>query len=390
MSPAQTIGIRLERARKAAGLTLRALGEAVGVSHTLIAKYEAGKLTPNSTQLIAAAKALSVKVEYFLRPAKLSQVHVEYRMKSRQSAKEQRQVEAAVLDLAERRFELEQFFPTPPTATFAVPSAVQARISSYAEAENAADEIRRAWKLGHDPISSLIDILEAHGVRVFASRGCDKVFDGLMMHLDVGSAGKWPIILIDDQWPGDRQRFTLAHELGHLVLHGRLNATDAAGVALKEETACNRFAGAFLLPGDVLRRQLGANRTGFEPRELQLLKSAYGASMACILYRAKDLGIISEALFATWMAGWRQKGWHMREPGEQIPAERPRLFEHLVYRALAENYIGESKAAELLGLTAHEFHARRLLDDATTDTPDGAHGVVSAGQPGIPDARPHQ
>jgi Zn-dependent peptidase ImmA (M78 family) len=123
--------------------------------------------------------------------------------------------------------------------------------------------IRRAWKLGHEPISSLIDILEAHGVRVFASRGCDKAFDGLMMHLDAGTA-KWPIILIDDQWPGDRQRFTLAHELGHLVLHGRLAAKEAAGSSLKEETACNRFAGAFLLPGDVLRRQLGAS-VGIQP-----------------------------------------------------------------------------------------------------------------------------
>lgn len=384
MNPAQTIGVRLERARKAAGLPLRALGDAIGVSHTLIAKFETGKLTPNSTQLLAAAKALGVKVEYLLRPGLLSKVHVEYRMKSRQGAKERHRVEAAVLDLAERRFELEQFFPTPPTATFAVPGTVPAAINDYAEAEKAADAIRGAWKLGHDPIANLIDILEAHGVRVFASRGCDQVFDGLMMRLDAGTAGKWPIILIDDQWPGDRQRFTLAHELAHLVLHGRIAATDGKGMSLKEETACNRFAGAFLLPGDVLRRQLGSNRTGFEPRELQLLKRAYGASMACILYRAKDLGIINDSLFSSWMVGWRQKGWHKLEPGEQIPAEQPRLFEHLVYRALAEHYIGESKAAELLGLTAHQFHARRTLDDATTD------GSGNTAQPGTTDARPHQ
>lgn len=382
MKPSHSIGTRIQRARQAAGLTLRGLSEAIKVSHTLIAKFESGLLTPNSTHLIAMAKSMGVKVEYFLRPATLSQVHVEYRMKSRSSAKDRHRVEAAVLDLAERRFELEQFFPTPPTPLFSVPASVPAAIHSYADAEKAADEIRRSWKLGHDPIANLIDTLEAHGVRVFSSRGCEAIFDGLMMHLTLGSAAKWPIILIDDQWPGDRQRFTLAHELGHLVLRGRLAATSPDGSALKEETACNRFAGALLLPGDVLRRQLGTHRTDLEPRELLLLKNAYGASMACILHRTKDLGIISEPLFSAWMVMWRRKGWHKCEPGEQTPAERPHLFEHLVYRALAESYIGESKAAELLGLTAHAFQARRELDGPATATA----AVESSGT----DDRPHQ
>ena len=61
-------------------------------------------------------------------------------------------------------------------------------------------------------------------------------FDGLQ-----ATVADKPVIVVSKGWPGDRQRFTLAHELGHLLLHGRL--TDG----LDEERACHRFASAFLL-----------------------------------------------------------------------------------------------------------------------------------------------
>ena len=75
-----------------------------------------------------------------------------------------------------------------------------------------------------------------------------------------------------------------------------------------------------------------------------------------------------------------RKGWDKCEPGTPLPPEHPRFFEHLVYRALAEDYIGESKAAELLGMSVHDFHARRQLDDAPNDP----------ASPGNLHARPHQ
>ena len=376
MTPAQSIGARLQRARKAAGLSLRGMADALGVSHTLIVKYEAGTLTPNSQQLLGLAKRCGVKVEYFLRPATLNPLGVEYRQKSRQSAKERYRIEGAVLDLAERRFELEQLFPTPPTAAFALPKGLPTVVDDLAGVEAVADNLRKSWALGKDPIGCMVDVLEAHGIRIFPSSGCEKRFDGLMMHLDAGTAGTWPIVLLDDQWPGDRQRFTLAHELGHLVLHDRLKG-------LKEEAACNTFAGAFMLPADVLRQHLGERRTQLEPRELYLIKKAYGVSMACVVYRAKDAGIITDAYYNSWMFLRRQKGWATKEPGDQLLPEQPHAFEHLVYHALAEDYIGESKAAELLGISVHEFHALRVLDEAPSVT-DG-HAV-----PETPDARPHQ
>lgn len=99
-------------------------------------------------------------------------------------------------------------------------------------------------------------------------------FDGLQATV----AGQ-PLIVVSSQWQGDRQRFTLAHELGHLLLADRL----AEG--LDEEKACNHFASAFLLPGESVRQHLGAKRHSIEVRELYLLKHEFGLSMQACLYR---------------------------------------------------------------------------------------------------------
>ncbi|NLD14444.1 MAG: ImmA/IrrE family metallo-endopeptidase [Gammaproteobacteria bacterium] len=148
-------------------------------------------------------------------------------------------------------------------------------------------------------------------------------FDGLQ-----ASIAEQPVIVVAEQWPGDRQRFTLAHELGHLLLGGRLSAE------LNEEQACNRFAGAFLLPASTLRNQLGAKRHMLEIQELYLLKHEFGLSMAACLYRAKDLGIITPQTHKRLSVVFSKQGWRKQEPVNPCPQEQALLFQQLVYRAL--------------------------------------------------------
>ena len=89
-------------------------------------------------------------------------------------------------------------------------------------------------------------MLESHGVRVFIIDYEEKMFDGLATLIN-----DQPIIVISSRWPGDRQRFTLAHELGHFILPNILSKN------IDEEKACNRFAGAFLLPKETLIQEMG-------------------------------------------------------------------------------------------------------------------------------------
>jgi predicted HTH domain antitoxin len=85
--------------------------------------------------------------------------------------------------------------------------------------------------------------------------------------------------------------------------------------------------------------------------------------MGAWLHRARDTGIVAENRYLVMVKLFRAKGWHKKEPGHQYPREQPKLFEQLVFRALAENLISESKAAELLQLSLRAFQERRNVNE---------------------------
>lgn len=352
--------IRLHRARKAAGLSLRDLGELVGVSHAAIKKYEDGVAMPSSDILIRLSRALKVRTEYFFRPEPVALEGIEYRKRSSLPKKRLDAITHEVIDQIERRIELENLFPQSPVKPFTTVEGLAASITSMDQIENVVELVREAWELGFDPIPDLIDVLETYGIRVFMiDADADNKFDGLAARVS-----GMPIVVVGRHWPGDRQRFTLAHELGHLMLEGRL------GSDLDEEMACNRFAGAFLFPRASVLQEMGAHRNAIELKELGLLKEEFGLSMAGILYRARDLGIISPAYRDEQAKLFRFKGWHLKEPGRDYPAEKAHIFEQLVFHALAEEYIGESKAAELMNMSLAQF--RRVRSMESTEEPPRA------------------
>ncbi len=347
------IGERIQQARKASGLTLRALAEKVGVSAMAISKYENNQSTPSSGVLLALAKALGVRTEYFFRRVSVELTDVNHREHDKLPEKEEQKVLADVKEQLERWLELEEVVPAPWSIQFSLPDNLAGPIESYDEIEDVAVKMREHWDLGLNPIPDLIDTIEAKGVKVLITQyDGHKYFNGLSAQVNGA-----PVVVVGKNWVGDRQRFTLAHELGHLVLHGLLSER------LNEEQACNRFAGAFLVPKESVKTCLGERRTRLELRELLLLKLEWGLSMMAWSFRAKDLNIISNAaykeLWRQHMQNWKAEG---KEPGPQYEKEETRLFEQLIYRALAEDMLSESKAAELLGESLSNFHANRKME----------------------------
>lgn len=342
---------RLKQARSAAGLSMRDLAEQVGVSANMIKKYEHGDSMPSSAVLLQLGRALGVRSEYFFRPFVLKLGEVEYRKRSTAPQKILNRIKGEVLDQAERWYELKNLWPEFPLPSFAMPIGLPERIETLEHVEAFSLHLRDAWSLGLDAIPKLIDLLESQGVLVIGVQQTESKIDGLQASI----AGS-PVIVVAADTPGDRQRFTLAHELGHLLLQGRLDP------GLNEEMACNRFAGAFLLPASTMQRMLGAQRRKLEMRELYLLKQEFGLSMAACLYRAKDLHIIEASLYQQLQRRFSMNGWRTLEPGEPYPQENTTLFSQLVYRALGEGLIGDAKAAELLGITAYAFHQERKME----------------------------
>ena len=112
-----------------------------------------------------------------------------------------------------------------------------------------------------------------------------------------------------------------------------------------------------------------APHSRIELRELSLLKEEFGLSMMAILYRARDLGVITSAWHLSQVKWFNAKGWRTQEPGPALPPERSHVFEQLVFHALAEDYISESKAAELMAMPLSQFRRLRCLEhvDAPAD-----------------------
>src|SRR4029077_6028 len=129
-------------------------------------------------------------------------------------------------------------------------------------------------------------------------------------------------------------------------------------LALKidEEKTINEFAGAFLVPKEIVIQEIGQSRTAIEMRELLLLKELYGISMNSQCYRLLYLGVISTNYFNELKTIFKKKGWDKNEPGNPYPSERIHIFEHLVLHAFSEGVIGLSKAAELLNMTVERFN----------------------------------
>jgi len=345
------IGERIRQARKAAGLSLRALAGRAGVTAMAISKYETGKSTPSSRVLLDLSKALGVRTEYFFRPLKIELQEIKHRKHSRLPKKVLGQIEGDVKEQLERFIEIEQLLPNGPVQAFKLPENLSVP-ATLDEVEAVARQLRTSWDLGVDPIPVLTDMLEERGIKVFQSQAINDRFDGMAATVD-----GIPVVVVGRGWPGDRQRFTLAHELGHLVLHGRL------APAVDEEAAANRFAGAFLAPADEVRKELGEKRIWLEPRELEVLKKTYGLSMQGWMHRARDLGILADVHYVEMRKFFSSRGWNKTEPGDQYAPECPQLFDQLVYRALAQELISESKAAELMRMPLTEFQKRRNWQD---------------------------
>ena len=219
--------------------------------------------------------------------------------------------------------------------------------NTYDDAEKAAEKFRDDYNLSiNQPISDLISILENLGIIIIQIDNPDNRFsdfDGLSEIVD-----DIPIIVLLKDSDGARQRFTIAHELGHLVL----NILDNN---LNEEKLCNKFAGALLMPKVAVINEFGEFRHSISYYELKVFKLEYKVSMSAIVYRLKELNIISEYLFRKINISFSSMGIRKQEP-DLIDAENSYQFNRLVHKLEVDNIISLNKACELLGMSIVDYN----------------------------------
>ncbi|HUN98720.1 MAG TPA: XRE family transcriptional regulator [Bradyrhizobium sp.] len=347
------IGHKLKVARSASGLSLRGLADAMDgiVSAQAIGKYERNEDMPSSRVLIALAAALHVTEDYLLSEDELALEGVEFRKKAGASSREEAALEARAIHMLERYLAIEDLLQMR-SVDWEQPRSAPHPVADLRDAEDAARSVREEWGLGNDPIPQLAELLEERGIKIL-SLDLDDI-DGLAAKVRRKDRNAARVIVIKRSTWSERKRFNLAHELGHMVL--------APSPGVDEEKAAHRFAGAFLMPADALRAEVGVNRSSISLGELVALKERFGVSIQAIAYRCKDLGIISQSAFGRLFKIFSERGWRTapyEEPARMKPElEEPKRFERLCYRALAEQVIGEARAAELLGISIRELDAR--------------------------------
>lgn len=338
---------RIHRARLLRGLSLEALAQRLGdISKQALGKFEKGEAVPNSTRVLQLAKALSVKPEYFFRADSVQLAPLEFRKLARMPQKRQDQVGELMRAHLERYISLERCFELDGD----VPALLQAPrvfdVHTADEAETAAEQLRAQWAIGGDAIAHLTELLEEHGIKVALLDDLDG-FDGACA---ATHDERHVLVALNRSRPGERVRFTAAHELGHWVM-----ALPDDMPEKDKETCCHRFAGAFLYPRRRVLAEFGAHRRSrVLAIELLNAKRRYGVSMGVALRRLKDLQLITDNGYQGMNIEFNRHGWRASEP-EPLRAETPRRFESLVYRALAQDLISPSRAAELLQCAAAEL-----------------------------------
>ena len=348
------IGFRIKLARKKAGLSLRALADALEgkVSPQAIGKYERGEMTPSSGVLLALCKALGVSLSYLMDTQGIELTGVDFRTKANTTAKDRAHVETEVIEWIERYLQIESILELD-SAKWLAPILPARKLQTIEEAESLADEVRKKWELGRDSIPNMTELLEEKGLKVLVEELPKRVSGFTCLIQRGNNQPDLPVIVVNKLFSLERRRMTLAHELGHRVIDPQKFDEK------EEEKAATYFAGAFLIPRDHLEREAGERRNHFGYNELIDLKRLYCVSGVALLVRLKNIGIISEAIMVYAFQSIA-RGWRTQEPVELEPdnkrgqRERPYRFERLCYRALAEGLISLSKAAELLRLPIDE------------------------------------
>ncbi|GGY13209.1 DNA-binding protein [Streptomyces minutiscleroticus] len=281
---------RLAQARSLIGMTKKRLADELGVTPAAVSQYETGTNRPRPDLLPRLAEILDVPLTYFLagRPhARLDPSGAHFRSLRSTRAYQRAKAVAFTEQVWELTYALEKRvqLPVVDLPGFAG-GEVHPGTDLPRDPASAARALRVAWGLGTGPIAHLVRRLEAHGIVVVTPQR-----DEDLRSVDAFSTSRLPRPLIvltpnrtDDVY---RHRFSAAHELGHLILHGDTNPGD-----ITQEREADTFAAEFLTPRESILPELPAR---MDLHKLSQLRADWGVSVHSLLYRCRELGLLSDS-----------------------------------------------------------------------------------------------
>jgi Zn-dependent peptidase ImmA (M78 family)/DNA-binding XRE family transcriptional regulator len=345
-------GDRFKSARLLNGLSLQDVADKLSKSVTrqAIYRYEKGEVMPDSEMLGELCKLFNVKQDFFFRDIGVEIGEVEYR-KLNMPAKEEIRIKEQTKDYLSRYLEIEDILGI--NVEFENPLKDYPAVSNYVHVNQAANFLREKWNLGKNAIPNIAELLEDKHVKVVKLNAIGE-FDGLQTYANQNI----PVIAynVNKLDKKDRIRFTLLHELAHLLLRFDENLTHG-----QVEKLCHQFAGAMLLPDSALKTELGEHRNRLSIVELGNIKKQFGISMQAIVMRANVCGIVNDNYKRQFFNMMNENNWRVDEPIDYEGNEESGRFDQLVFRALVEELISTSKAAALRNMSLAEFKSQTQL-----------------------------
>lgn len=294
---------RLRLARQRLGWTLKRLAEASDVStRTLTTHENSADREPSPEVVERLAKALRVQVDFFYRDTvdPVTPAAASFRKLSKTSAL-MRDAALASANVGIEFFEIIE-------RKFSLPAPDVPDLAKHLP-ETAAEIIRKLWNLGDKPIPNLLHLLEANGVRALSLSHQFDSIDAFCFSRD----GK-PYVFLNTSKSGERQRFDLAHELGHLVLHRDLEMT--ATESKEREAEAHRFASSLLMPRTgVLAQGMG----GASQERILAARTYWKTSAMATTYRLKELNLMSDWQYRSMCITLAERGYRTSEPGGIVP-----------------------------------------------------------------------
>lgn len=345
--PAQVQSQMIQLGREARALTQTELAALTGLRQSHIAKFESGLLRVSNEHLEKIASALAYPKAFFLVAEQKYSFGTSCTYHRKRQTMPVQELRTLLAQINIHRIRLKRLLDG---VDFYCENQFQRLdIEDFdGDAERIAQLVRASWKLPLGPLENLVGAIERAGGIVHKCSFGTKKLDAISQWIP--GLGLPPLFFVNTDIPGDRGRFTLAHELGHLIMH-QIPSTDMEGEA-------DRFAAEFLMPADDISAQLSVVTLPV----LAQLKPYWKVSMAALARRAYDLDKITNRQYRYLFEQLSKLGYRISEP-IVIPVEKPTLLKRIIELHQTDGDYSISDLSELALALEEEFLLEYLFDD---------------------------
>lgn len=371
------IGEKLKTARILAGYTLSELADVLGITKQALSQYENNDTEPKFDIYLKLLKTLQCKNEFLTTPYTFSfeTQNTFFRASAAADAIEKRNQEVKT-DLVLYLYEFLCEY-------LELPKLNLPDLDNDLSIEEKSNQLRNYWKISNKPIKNIINVLEHNGIIVssfnpFYGRLNYKI-DGYTQQVRIKNNKLFCVIVEDYKESWARKNFSLAHELGHIILHNSYNYSELSKSEQNQlENEANLFASAFLLPKDEFIEDMKSVRS---LNDFVRLKQKWFVSIGAMLIRAKQLGIITNDEYLKYIKNYSYHRYRKNEPLDNvIQIYKPSLFKFSLEMLFENGYTVEEFEQDLsergLGLPLNQIEELLCLDEGFFDKYNNKRPII--------------